>query len=170
MKKRSIMIVVVAIALISVSISCSTATWLRKTAVTETPIPSPQPEPTSREPSAMPVRSREVLILEGNLANLYQRVNPGVVTIWRYDTTGSANEDSFPTGQGSGFVIDLDGHIVTNQHVIAGANEIEVDFPSGLKPGPIWLAQTPMQTWQYSRSTCLKKSWCHYSSVTRTKF
>lgn len=133
MKMRPIMIAVVAIALISVSISCSPAAWLRKTAVTETLIPSPQPEPTSREPSAIPTRSSEVLILEGNLASLYQRVNPGVVTIWRYDTIGTADEESFPTGQGSGFVIDLDGHIITNQHVIAGANEIEVDFPSGFK-------------------------------------
>jgi 2-alkenal reductase len=36
-------------------------------------------------------------------------------------------------GQGSGFVIDDLGHIVTNQHVVQDANEIEVDFPSGMK-------------------------------------
>ena len=127
------MIVVVAIALISVSISCSPAAWFQQTAVIETPIPSPQPEPDSREPSAIPAHISEVLILEGNLANLYQRVNPGVVTIWMYETLVTANDEIFPTGQGSGFVIDLEGHIVTNQHVIDGANEIEVDFPSGLK-------------------------------------
>ena len=75
----------------------------------------------------------EVLILEGNLANLYQHVNPGVVAIWIYEALDSASGESFPMGQGSGFVVDLEGHIVTNQHVIAGANEIEVDFPSGLK-------------------------------------
>ncbi|MEX0788982.1 MAG: trypsin-like peptidase domain-containing protein, partial [Anaerolineales bacterium] len=33
----------------------------------------------------------------------------------------------------SGFVIDNQGHIVTNQHVIADADRIEVDFPDGLK-------------------------------------
>jgi 2-alkenal reductase len=38
-----------------------------------------------------------------------------------------------PSGQGSGFVIDYDGHIVTNQHVINGADEIQVNFSSGLK-------------------------------------
>ena len=133
MKIRSLMIVVVAVALISVSISCSPAAWFQQTAVPETPTPSPQLEPTSWEPSVPPTHMSEVLILEGNLANLYQHVNPGVVAIWIYEALDSASGESFPMGQGSGFVVDLEGHIVTNQHVIAGANEIEVDFPSGLK-------------------------------------
>jgi len=38
-----------------------------------------------------------------------------------------------PVGQGTGFVIDRQGHIVTNQHVVADAEKIEVDFPSGLR-------------------------------------
>jgi 2-alkenal reductase len=36
-------------------------------------------------------------------------------------------------GQGSGFVIDKQGHVVTNYHVVEGANQVEVDFPSGFK-------------------------------------
>ncbi|MDF1564302.1 MAG: Do family serine endopeptidase [Deltaproteobacteria bacterium] len=32
-------------------------------------------------------------------------------------------------GQGSGFVIDAEGHILTNNHVVAGADELEVRFP-----------------------------------------
>lgn len=34
-------------------------------------------------------------------------------------------------GQGSGFVYDGNGHIVTNYHVVEGANVIEVRFTSG---------------------------------------
>lgn len=34
-------------------------------------------------------------------------------------------------GQGSGFVISSDGHIVTNNHVVAGANEVKVTFLDG---------------------------------------
>lgn len=34
-------------------------------------------------------------------------------------------------GVGSGFVIDPDGYIVTNAHVVNGANEIKVTFPDG---------------------------------------
>jgi len=36
-------------------------------------------------------------------------------------------------GQGSGFVYDTEGNIVTNQHVIDGANIVEVVFSSGFK-------------------------------------
>jgi 2-alkenal reductase len=51
--------------------------------------------------------------------------NPGVVAIQVLSETGN--------GLGSGFVIDKDGHIITNFHVIDGVLELEVDFPSGYK-------------------------------------
>ena len=34
-------------------------------------------------------------------------------------------------GQGSGFVYDMDGHIITNNHVVDGADKITVFFPDG---------------------------------------
>lgn len=68
-----------------------------------------------------------------SLADLYTRVNPGVVTVYIYANLGPPHNGSVPTAQGAGFVIDPQGHIVTNQHVIEGADEIEVDFPAGLK-------------------------------------
>ncbi|HEX9332641.1 MAG TPA: trypsin-like peptidase domain-containing protein, partial [Anaerolineales bacterium] len=55
------------------------------------------------------------------LEALYQQVLPGVVAI----QTGSS--------LGSGFVFDNEGHIVTNQHVVEGTNDVEVDFSSGFK-------------------------------------
>jgi len=36
-------------------------------------------------------------------------------------------------GLGSGFVIDADGYILTNQHVIEGADKIEITLPDGRK-------------------------------------
>ena len=63
--------------------------------------------------------------LETTLIDLYQRVNPSVVQIFIFD------EQSFPTGTGSGFVYDAAGHIVTNNHVVAGAGGLEVVFPDG---------------------------------------
>ena len=59
------------------------------------------------------------------LTNLYQQVNPGVVTIIAYTAQGE--------GSGSGFVYDDEGHIITNYHVVEGAETVEVDFSSGLK-------------------------------------
>jgi len=59
------------------------------------------------------------------LSDIFDRVNPGVVSIFISSDQGQAS--------GSGFVYDTAGHIITNYHVVEGANYIEVDFPSGLK-------------------------------------
>jgi S1-C subfamily serine protease len=55
------------------------------------------------------------------LEALYQQVLPGVVAI----RTGQA--------EGSGFVIDSEGHVVTNQHVVDGENDVEIAFSSGFR-------------------------------------
>lgn len=44
---------------------------------------------------------------------------------------GGENGGSVSKSLGSGFVIDKDGHIVTNNHVIEDADLIEVTFPNG---------------------------------------
>ena len=59
------------------------------------------------------------------LSALYERVSPGVVAILIDTQQGS--------GLGSGFVYDQQGDIVTNYHVVENAQNMEVDFPSGLK-------------------------------------
>lgn len=59
------------------------------------------------------------------LVRLYDVVSPGVVLIQQVGDTGS--------GLGSGFVYNGEGYIVTNFHVIDGAKDLEVDFPSGYK-------------------------------------
>jgi S1-C subfamily serine protease len=62
------------------------------------------------------------------LENLYDRANPGVVNI---DLVSGTGLDSTEFGSGSGFVIDLEGHIVTNNHVVEGADELDVTFADG---------------------------------------
>jgi S1-C subfamily serine protease len=58
-------------------------------------------------------------------ATIYERVHRGVVEI---STTSFAGGGA---AQGSGFVYDADGHIVTNQHVVEGGDEVNVRFPGG---------------------------------------
>ena len=63
------------------------------------------------------------------LINLYGRVNPSVVNIEivsRVHATSDIIDSS-----GSGFVLDLDGHIGTNAHVVRDAEEILVTFYDG---------------------------------------
>jgi len=58
-------------------------------------------------------------------ATIYERVHRSVVEI---ATTSFAGGQA---AQGSGFVYDQEGHVVTNQHVVAGANGINVRFAGG---------------------------------------
>src|SRR5207249_8286982 len=66
-----------------------------------------------------------------NLTQLYKSAAPGVVdiTVDSASTGGFGNQQS--EAEGSGFVIDKNGHIVTNQHVVAGATSITVRFQNG---------------------------------------
>lgn len=84
-------------------------------------------ETTEASPSTTPVASSD-----GDLTinEIYERAKDGVVHI----TTQVGGSDPFsPQGgaTGSGFVIDQEGHIVTNQHVVADARTVEVRFASG---------------------------------------
>lgn len=69
------------------------------------------------------------------LANIYNRVAPSVVSInvvARQPGTGTfIPEDELALGTGTGFLIDNQGHIVTNNHVVEGATRIEVNFFDG---------------------------------------
>lgn len=62
------------------------------------------------------------------LIALYKQVNPAVVNITIY---GLENSDLVALGQGSGFVYDLNGNIITNAHVVQGAEQLEVSFWDG---------------------------------------
>ena len=64
---------------------------------------------------------------------VYQRVKDGVVEI--QTQTGAQTDplgNETPSGAtGSGFVIDEEGHIVTNHHVVDGAQSVKVRFSDG---------------------------------------
>jgi serine protease Do len=84
---------------------------------------------------------------------IYKKVNPSVVNIRVVETLSSTQQDSsfqfpdfpgfpdlndqqqqqqVPTQvEGSGFVYDTDGHIVTNNHVVENADRIVVTFSDG---------------------------------------
>ncbi len=67
---------------------------------------------------------------------IYDADQAGVVEI-TVTTKGSASANPFgpssgaSQAQGSGFVLDTDGHIVTNEHVVDGADSVSVKFADG---------------------------------------
>lgn len=74
--------------------------------------------------SAAPTGGAAQLDATANLlANRYQQLSPGVVNI---NVLSSGPEGG--QGAGSGFILDTEGHIVTNNHVVEGAGFVSVVF------------------------------------------
>ena len=91
---------------------------------------TPVPPPTLAPPPA------EALTLldaeEAVVAYIYESVGPSVVHITSRTEVWDFWRGVVPQeGTGSGFLYDTQGHIVTNNHVIAGAREIEVVLADG---------------------------------------
>jgi 2-alkenal reductase len=93
--------------------------------------------------SAAPVIA-DVQALQNAYEAVYEKVNPSVVLIQISQTVSSStgrsrgqtnpnstNPRSVPTALGSGFVWDVSGRIVTNNHVVEGASKIMVTFADG---------------------------------------
>ncbi|MEP7293059.1 MAG: trypsin-like peptidase domain-containing protein [Chloroflexota bacterium] len=87
--------------------------------------PAVTPQPVSFEGA--------VLDSERAYANIYNGVGPSVVSINVVARTSSngIGQDQLQQGTGTGFVIDQQGHIVTNNHVVQGAIQVEVNFFDG---------------------------------------
>lgn len=113
-------------------------------AVAATPVSPPTlpPPPTPLPPDLVREADAEELLL----INLYERVSPSVVSIQAVKTVEGFEHPSLPEGiptpdfpdeffrqegEGSGFVVDTQGHIVTNNHVVADTSELLVTFFDG---------------------------------------
>jgi S1-C subfamily serine protease len=73
---------------------------------------------------------------------------PSVREVYTRDSRGVVSVDVAATseagpGGGSGFVVDEAGHIVTNQHVVEGAEEISVRFADGVRREAQVVGQDP---------------------------
>ena len=67
---------------------------------------------------------------EGDFSALYSSVRPSIVEI----ETGTQGSNAFSQqaqGLGSGIVLDTDGHILTNNHVVDGSKTVTVTFADG---------------------------------------
>ncbi|MGQ9683991.1 MAG: S1C family serine protease [Anaerolineae bacterium] len=105
--------------------------------------PAPSPTPAVKVITATPapvilgesqgLTAAEIVRADEQLvAGIYERVSPAVVHI----TSRVVEMDFFfgpvpREGTGSGFLIDRDGHVLTNYHVVAGAKSVAVTLFDG---------------------------------------
>ncbi len=90
--------------------------WLNRRAVL-TPVPQPPPRYEALE-------SGEAVVMR-----VYREISPAVVNIVATHQALNFWMQLVPqTGQGTGFLIDSEGHILTNNHVVANAENLEVTF------------------------------------------
>ena len=151
MKKRTLSLSVLAVLSILVLGACGAFPNLVNTIASAapldtaaTPLPSNpvQPAGTTSDFHAA------VAAYQGTLEDIYTSVSPSVVNIrvvQQMDASqgqvpvvpffntpqGQQPQDQYRSGLGSGFVWDKTGNIVTNNHVVEGADKIEVTFQDG---------------------------------------
>jgi len=79
----------------------------------------------SPQPQFSPQQAAEAAELV--IAHIYDQVSPAVVNITSRVMRRSFFFGVIPEeGTGSGFIIDRDGHVVTNYHVVQGAQQVQV--------------------------------------------
>ncbi len=83
------------------------------------------------------ITSPSVASDEQNNIEVYRAVSPGVVMV----TSLSFSDDFFDPGEregtGSGSVIDAEGHVLTNNHVVEGAQKLTVSFGESTYPAKV---------------------------------
>ena len=99
--------------------------------VTAVPLPALEAVPTLAPDQLAPLEAQQQVLVE-----LYRRVNPAVVSIdtaaRHPEVEGAPTPDQeLPYAQGSGFLFDDQGRIVTNNHVIEGGSGFQVRFADG---------------------------------------
>ncbi len=149
MKKRTVSFSFLAILLMVILSACGSIGLTGvQSKVDNVPV---APAATQAIPTA-PAGSTDLLAAyQGTLENIYATVSPSVVNIRVVQKVTASDSSSLqlpgfpffnlPQGQrpepqyqgalGSGFVWDKQGHIVTNNHVVSGADKIEVAFSDG---------------------------------------
>ncbi len=96
---------------------------------TDTAEPPPPTEESSEQARiSLPAPAVEPAPDNLSFSDLYERVNPAVVNIITY---GEQAGRVLASGQGSGFLFDLVGNIITNAHVVHGSRQVEVIFSDG---------------------------------------
>ena len=94
--------------------------------------PAAAPASATRAPDQ--AAAPEAALVPLSAVEVVDQVWPAVVTVVNERLTGPLGSgDVQQAGRGTGFIIDDQGHIVTNEHVVSGSDRVEVIFNDGEK-------------------------------------
>jgi serine protease DegQ len=105
-------------------------------------VPTPEPARTADPPSSV-AGSATAAALSGTYRSAVERAAPSVVTVYSARTRprgpfGLSGRELLSQGLGSGVVLNAEGHVVTNNHVVQDATDIVVAMPDGtLRPAQL---------------------------------
>lgn len=121
--KRNVFWIIPMVTLIFTSLACQ----LSPLSIPRPEVQIPAPVIVVTPPTSvdLPQQPLDMEYQDTLLTSLYEKVDPGIVSIQVLSELGGS--------LGSGFVFSKEGYVVTNYHVVEGATDLEVDFPSGLK-------------------------------------
>jgi len=94
-------------------------------AVPAAPVAQAAPAQPAAQPPVQQATSTD------NVIRVYRDWRPSVVTVISSAVQPGNRSQPQPQGAGSGFMIDDQGHILTNNHVIADANRLDVTLSNG---------------------------------------
>jgi len=128
MRRGILFILLAGLALVIAALACSLPSLLVAPPLTPSPTPTPQVIILVATPTPGPVPDTADAVEARRIA-VYRRAAPAVVNITTQVLRTSFFWGAVPEeGSGSGFLWDSQGHIVTNYHVVEGAQRIEVSF------------------------------------------
>ncbi len=153
MKKRNIFFSILVVLGMMTLTACGGALGATNIAGTHSASRLPLPAQVTPTPQGVPsgASGDPLAAYQGTLEKIYTEVSPSVVNIRVVEKVapsdagtlqipgfpffnlpqGQPQQPQFQAALGSGFVWDQNGDIVTNNHVIAGADKIEVAFSDG---------------------------------------
>ena len=91
--------------------------------------------------SAFPYSASADELFDGEeVSGIYEQVSPAVVEV---STSSGSGIGLRRLGSGSGFLIDSEGYIITNNHVVADADNVTVKFGDGETAGATIIGRSP---------------------------
>lgn len=109
------LVIITAALFSSMAVACSGTSDAQQTA-----------SPTSQSPTAAPKATTAASADENSTPDLYDKVSPSVVRITTVTVTRTAFGSTQGEALGSGVILDKDGNILTNYHVVQNESQLKV--------------------------------------------